>query len=182
LGNFDADHPWELCTTLAGGAWGWKTNAAIKPLRDCILLLVKAAGRDGNFILNVGPRPDGQIDPPQAARLKEVGEWLGKFGESIYGTRGGPFLPGAYGVSTHRDRRIYAHVLNRVEAGKLALPALPVKILHASVLGGGEASFSQSEQRVEVSLPVASQDSLDTIVVLDLEQSANGLKPIPVGP
>jgi len=181
LGNFDSDHPWELCTTLAGGVWGWKTNAAIKPLRDCILLLVKAAGRDGNFILNVGPRPDGRIDPPQAQRLKEIGDWLGQFGESIYGTRGGPFLPGAYGVSTHRDKRIYVHVLAWAGGGKITLPALPAKILHASVLGGGEAAFSQSEQRVEVSVPAASRNDLDTIVVLELEQSANGLKPIPVG-
>ena len=182
LGNFDADHPWELCTTLAGGAWGWKTNAAIKPLRDCILLLVKAAGRDGNFILNVGPRPDGLIDPPQAQRLKEIGDWLVKFGNSIYGTRGGPFLPGAYGVSTYRDKRVYVHVLNWPEGGKLALPALPAKIIGASLLGGGAVSFSQSEQRVEISVPAAGQDSLDTIVVLELEQPANGLKPIPVGP
>jgi alpha-L-fucosidase len=181
LGGFDSDHPWELCTTLAGGAWGWKTNAAIKPLRDCILLLVKAAGRDGNFILNVGPRPDGQIDPPQAQRLKEIGDWLGQFGESIYGTRGGPFLPGAYGVSTHRDKRIYVHVLSWAGNGKLALLALPAKILRASLLGGGEVTFSQTEQRVEVSVPDASQNGLDTIVVLELEQPANSLKPIPVG-
>jgi alpha-L-fucosidase len=151
-------------------------------LRDCILLLVKAAGRDGNFILNVGPRPDGQIDPPQAQRLKEIGDWLAKFGESIYGTRGGPFLPGAYGVSTHHDKRIYVHVLNWTGGAKVSLPALPVKVLRASLLGGGEAGFLQSEQRVEVSVPVASQDNLDTIVVLELEQSANDLKPIPAGP
>ena len=144
-------------------------------------VIVKAAGRDGNFILNVGPRPDGQIDPPQAQRLKEIGDWLGKFGESIYGTRGGPFLPGAYGVSTHHDKRIYVHVLNWAQDGKLTLPALPAKILHASLLGGGEVVFSQSEQRVEVSVPVAGRSDPDTIVVLQLDQPAGGLKPIPVG-
>ncbi len=181
LGNFDSDHPWELCTTLAG-AWGWQTNGTVKPLRDCILLLVKAAGRDGNFILNVGPRPDGLIDPPQAQRLKEIGDWLGKFGESIYGTRGGPFLPGAYGVSTYRDSRIYLHVLNWAGDGKLTLPALPAKILRASLLGGAAVTFSQSEQRVEVSVPVASQNAPDTIVVLELDQPASGLKTIPVDP
>ena len=182
LGDFDSEHPWELCTTLAGGVWGWKTNAAIKPLRDCVQLLVKAVGRDGNFILNVGPRPDGLIDPPQAQRLKEIGDWLAKFGDSIYSTRGGPFMPGAYGVSTHRDNRIYLHVLRRLADGKLALPALPVKIQRASLLGGGAASFSQSQQRVEVTVPAAGQNDLDTVVLLELEQSANGLKPIPAGP
>jgi alpha-L-fucosidase len=182
LGDFDSEHPWELCTTLAGGVWGWKTNAPVKPLRDCVQLLVKAAGRDGNFCLNVGPRPDGMIDPPQVQRLKAIGDWLGKFGESIYATRGGPYLPGAYGVSTHHDKRIYLHVLDWTGNTKLNLPPLPVRILHASLLGGGEVTFSQSEKKVEVSVPVTSQNDLDGIVVLELEQSANGLKPILVGP
>ena len=66
-------------------------------------LLANVAGRDGNLLLNVGPGPDGRIDPAQAARLREIGAWLGKYGESIYATRGGPFLPGDYGASTRRD-------------------------------------------------------------------------------
>jgi alpha-L-fucosidase len=105
LGNFDDQHPWELCTTLAG-AWGYKPNKSPKPLKGCIELLAKVVGRDGNLLLNVGMRPDGQIDPPQVQRLREIGEWLAKNGESIYGTRGGPFLPGDYGASTHREKTI----------------------------------------------------------------------------
>ena len=81
-----------------------------KPLGHYIGLLVNVVGRDGNMLLNVGPRPDGQIDPPQVERLREIGAWLGKYGQSIYATRGGPFLPGAYGASTHRDKTIYVHV------------------------------------------------------------------------
>ena len=78
----------------------------------CLHLLVGAVGRDGNLLLNVGPRPDGQIDPAQAARLREVGDWLSKYGESIYSTRGGPYLPGDFGVSTYRDKNIYLHIFN----------------------------------------------------------------------
>jgi alpha-L-fucosidase len=132
LGDFDAEHPWELCTTLAGGAWGWKRARAIKSLRDSVQLLVKTVGRDGNFILNVGPRPDGQIDPPQVQRLKEIGDWLAKNGESIYATRGGPFLPGTYGVSTYRGQKIYVHVLDWKGATKLLLPAIPAKVVRTS--------------------------------------------------
>jgi alpha-L-fucosidase len=68
MGNFDNRHPWELCTTLTTGAWGYQPNAKVKPLNDVIRLLVGAAGRDGNLLLNVGPRPDGQIVPEQAER------------------------------------------------------------------------------------------------------------------
>ncbi len=167
LGDFDADHPWELCTTLAG-AWGWQPDKPVKPLKDCIQLLAKVAGRDGNLLLNVGPRPDGTIDPPQAERLREIGAWLGQYGASIYGTRGGPFLPGDYGVSTHRDKTFYVHVLNWPE-GKLVLPAIAPRIVRASALTGGEAAFIQNESGVEISVPPASRSDVDTIVVLETE-------------
>jgi len=178
LGDFDSDHPWELCTTLAGGVWGWKPDGKIKSLHDCIQLLAKVAGRDGNLLLNVGPRPDGLIDPPQAQRLKEVGDWLARNGESIYRTRGGPFLPGPYGASTYRDDRIFVHVLDWGSAGVLRLPPIPAKVLGASLLSGGTASLTQSDQGIEISVPPAGQDTADTVVVLDLDRPASQIKPV----
>ena len=176
LGNFDNQHPWELCTTLAG-AWGYEPNKSPKPLKDCIQLLAKVAGRDGNLLLNVGPRPDGQIDPAQVERLREIGEWLGKYGESIYDTRGGPFLLGDYGASTHRDKIIYVHVL-KWPAAKLVLPAIPVKIIRASVLTGGEVSFTQTGQAIEISLPPADRSETDTIIALQLDSSTDEIRPV----
>ena len=176
LGNFDNEHPWELCTTLAG-AWGYQPNKSPKPLKDCIQLLAKVAGRDGNLLLNVGPRPDGQIDPPQVQRLKEIGEWLGKYGESIYATRGGPFLPGDYGASTHRDKTIYVHVL-KWAGDKLVLPAIPAKIIHATALTGGEAGFIQTEQGIEISVPPADRSETDTVIALQLDSPASAVHPV----
>ena len=177
LGDFDSEHPWELCTTLAG-AWGWEPDRKIKPLRDFIQLLAKVAGRDGNLLMNVGPRPDGLIDPPQAQRLKEVGDWLAANGESIYGTRGGPFLPGAYGASTYRDAKVYVHVLDWKGASSLRLPAIPAKVLGASLMGGGAAGFTQSDQGIEISVQPANQSGTDTVVVLRLDQPASQIKPV----
>ena len=174
LGNFDNQHPWELCTTLAG-AWGYQPNMTPKPLKDCIQLLVKVAGRDGNLLLNVGPRPDGQIDPPQAQRLREIGEWLGKFGDSIYATRGGPFLPGDYGVSTHKGKLIYVHVL-KWTADKLHLPPIAAKVIRASVLADEPASssaFVQTDQGIDISVPSAQRSDLDTVIVLEFDQAAD---------
>jgi alpha-L-fucosidase len=178
LGEFDAEHPWELCTTLAG-AWGWQANARVKSLKDCVGLLVKAVGRNGNLLLNVGPRPDGQIDPPQAQRLREIGQWLDKYGESIYGTRGGPFLPGDYGVSTHRDKLIYIHVLNW-PGDKLLLPAIDAKVVRAAVLAGGAAGFTQTDQGIEISVPPDVRGDIDTVVVLELDRPTDEIKPISV--
>jgi len=178
MGNFENQHPWELCTTLTNGAWGYQKGATIKSLDAVIRLLVGAVGRDGNLLLNVGPRPDGQIEPEQAARLREVGDWLKKYGESIYATRGGPYLPGDFGVSTYREKTIYLHLLNPVPSGKpLMLPALPAKVLDCSVLTGGKATCSQTIAGVDVTVS-GNPDAGDTIVVLTLESWAAKISPI----
>ena len=176
MGNFDSQHPWELCTTLTTGAWGYQPNAKIKSRDEVIRLLVGAVGRDGNLLLNVGPRPDGQIEPAQAERLREVGDWLKQYGQSIYTTRGGPYLPGDFGVSTYRNRTIYLHILNAT--GKaLLLPALPVKVLDCSVLTGGKAMCTQTATGVEVVLD-GNPGPVDTIVALNLASPAVEIKPI----
>ncbi len=177
LGDFENRSPWELCTTITDGPWGYQPDAKIKPLNYLIRLLVSAVGRDGNFILNVGPQPDGQIDPAQAARLREIGAWLHQNGASIYATRGGPYLPGDFGVSTYRGNKVFLHVLNPAGA-TLTLPALPAKILGCSYLGGGEASCKQGSDGVEVALR-KSPDGIDTIIEITLEGPAAEIKPIP---
>jgi alpha-L-fucosidase len=171
LGDFDNRHPWELCTTLAG-AWGYQPNQVPKSLKNCVQLLAKVAGRDGNLLLNVGPAPDGRIDPAQAARLREIGGWLGKYGQSIYGTRGGPFLPGPYGASTYHDKFIYVHALDWT-GDKLRLPAIPVKVVRASVLTGGEVNILQTDHGIELSVPMTDRSDVDTIVTLELDQPAS---------
>jgi alpha-L-fucosidase len=65
-----------------------------------------------NLLLNVGPMPDGRIEPRQVERLKEIGQWLAKYGESICGTRGGPFARGPWGASIHRGNKVYLHLLD----------------------------------------------------------------------
>jgi alpha-L-fucosidase len=139
--------------------------------------LVSAVGRDGNFILNVGPRPDGQIDPAQAARLREIGAWLAKYGQTIYSTRGGPYLPGDFGVSTYRDKTIYLHILNPV-GESLTLPQLPARILDCQALTGGKAACAQNDAGVVVTL-TGNPAAIDTIVELTLASSAAEIPTIP---
>jgi alpha-L-fucosidase len=176
MGAFNNQQPWELCTTLSEGAWGYQAGAKVKSLDACIRLLVGAVGRDGNLLLNVGPHPDGQIDPEHAKRLSEVGDWLKQFGVSIYGTRGGPYLPGDFGVSTYRDKTIYLHILK--PAGPVvSLPALPAKILNCSCLTGGSAACKQTSDGVAIRLS-GNPDVTDTAVALTLESPAAQITPI----
>jgi alpha-L-fucosidase len=174
------DSAW-LCTTITDGAWGYQPNGKIKSLVTLIHLLVGAAGRDGNFLLNLGPRPDGQIEPGQAERVREIGRWLSANGESIYGTRGGPWLPGSYGVSTHDKSVIYVHLLQAPNDGKLSLPALPVRVKSATALHGSVLQFKQSSRELIIEVPAASIDAIDTVLKLEIEQpwTTNAVIPVP---
>ena len=97
IGKMQTDRPWETCMTICQ-QWAWKPNDTMKSLKECLQTLVKVVCGDGNLLFNVGPMPDGRIEPRQVERLKEMGQWLAKYGESIYGTRGGPF-PAAIGAA-----------------------------------------------------------------------------------
>jgi alpha-L-fucosidase len=176
LGNFDNVHPWELCVPLAG-AWGYQPNKLPRPLKDYIQLLANVAGRDGNLLLNVGPDQNGRVDPPQVECLHQIGAWLGKYGQSIYATRGGPFLPEAWGVSTHHDKIIYVHVL-KWPTGELMLPAIPAKIVGATALTGGDVTYVQTAQGIEISVPESAHNDMDTIIVLQLDSSAAAIQPV----
>jgi alpha-L-fucosidase len=180
LGNFDNTTPWELCTTITEGAWGWQAGAKVKSLQHLLQLLVGAAGRDGNMILNVGPRPDGQIDPPQADRLSEIGQWLTQNGESIYSTRGGPYLPGPWGVSTHNGKAVYIHILHPPAIGVLTLPTLPTRVVSASLLNGPALKFQQDTTTLTLNLPPIAPETTDTILKLELSEPWTTSAVIPV--
>jgi alpha-L-fucosidase len=140
--------------------------------------LVTCAGGDGNLLLNVGPMPTGEIEVRQADRLREVGGWLKVNGEAVYGTRGGPFLPGSWGVSTHRERNVYVHVLRWPTDDALVLPALERRIVGASVVGvGGAAEATQSAAGTTIRVAAAHRQPIDTVVRLELDGPAGTLAP-----
>jgi alpha-L-fucosidase len=151
--------------------WAWKPNDTMKSLKQCLDTLIRCAGGDGNLLFNVGPMPTGEIEPRQVARLKEMGDWLRKYGASIYGTRGGPFRPGAWGASTSKGNTLYVHIL-KWDGDKIALPAIDRKVLSSAVLTGGKAEVKQTGEAIEISVAPADRQELDTIVVLTLDGPA----------
>jgi alpha-L-fucosidase len=160
--------PFEMCDTI-NNSWGYnKTDARHKSTKDLVQLLVKAAGYDANFLLNVGPKPDGEVQAEHASRLAEVGQWLQKNGESIYGTRGGPLPPRPWGVTTHKGSRVYVHVLDWKDP-VLALPRPSRGVKSATLLSGGApVRFTLDKDALLLRLDPTSLDPLDTIVVLEL--------------
>ncbi|SDQ66969.1 alpha-L-fucosidase [Flagellimonas zhangzhouensis] len=104
--------PLETAETMAH-QWGFSLqDKSYKSTKELIQYLVKAAGHNGNFLLNVGPMPNGKIQPEFIATLKEIGDWTSTYGESIYETRGGQIAPQSWGVSTQKDDKIYIHIMD----------------------------------------------------------------------
>jgi alpha-L-fucosidase len=175
IGRFQTNRPWETCTVIGGG-WAWMGDAPAMPLPQVISLLVRCAGGDGNLALGVGPTGDGAFLPDHKKRLLEMGKWLKQYGESIYGTHGGPYIPGIWGASTHKENIVYLHVLASWN-GVLELPALPAKIQSLEVLTGGSAKIEQTAKKLIIKMNPAQMNPVDTLIKLTLDRSASGIKP-----
>ncbi len=160
--------PLETAETVAD-AWGFRLNdRALKPLDRLVRYVVNATGRNANFLLNVGPTASGEIWPVHAARLRELGAWIKSHGAAIYGTRGGPISPRAWGVTTQRGNTVYVHVLDWPDQA-LTLPPLGRRVLRASLLIGGAAvPFRSAPDGVTLTLPSRAAGEVDQIVVLEL--------------
>jgi alpha-L-fucosidase len=178
VGGFQNTRPWESCITICN-QWAWKPDDRMKSLSECLRTLILCAGGDGNLLFNVGPMPDGRIEPRQVKRLQEMGAWLKRYGRSIYGTRGGPFKPGAWGASTYAGNTVYLHVFRWPENG-LVLPAIGRKILANKTLTGGKAVITQADSGITIQMPLKYEQAIDTLIRLDLDGPASGISPVAV--
>ena len=159
--------PKETCETI-NDSWGFNIkDENHKSLKTLVQYLVKAAGYDANFLLNVGPMPNGEIQPEHKERLKQMGEWLAKNGETIYGTRGGPLTPRDWGVTTQKSDKVYVHVLDWTDES-LILPAWGKRVKAARVFGSKDVvKFSQNEFGITIKIPASARNEIDTIIELE---------------
>jgi alpha-L-fucosidase len=120
-------YPWETCMTM-GDQWSFKPDDRYKSTHRLVCLLAEIVGKGGNFLLNVGPQPDGKLPATALQRMKEIGEWLRINGPAIYGTR--PYPPYKEGqvVFTRKENTMYAIYLTKNEEeqlpGRLSLSSI----------------------------------------------------------
>lgn len=159
--------PLETCETI-NGAWGYNAgDKRFKSTRALVHYLAKSAGNNANFLLNVGPKPDGTIQEEFVTRLNEMGAWLAKNGDSIHGTRGGPITPRPWGVTTQKGRMVYIHVLDWPDK-VLLIPRLPKTVKSAKALAGGQSVKTQLvDGGMLLHLPERPPDDLNTVIALE---------------
>lgn len=158
--------PLETCDTI-NGAWGYNaTDKRFKSTTQLIHYLVRAAGFNANFLLNIGPMPTGKIQPEFVTRLNEIGQWLNRNGESIYGTRGGPFKPRPWGAVTAKGNRLYVHILDWPDE-VLAIPEIPNARSGKLMTTGTPVELQQVKGSTLLRVPQTQRDPIDTIVVIE---------------
>ena len=168
LSGQDVSHlPLETCETM-NGMWGYKiTDQDYKSTKTLIHYLVKAAGKNANLLMNIGPQPDGCLPEVAVQRLKEVGEWMKVYGETIYGTRGGIIPPHDWGVTTQKGNRLFVHILN-LKDNALYLP-LDGKMVKKGFLFKDQSPIriTRTGQGVVLQLPEVPADT-DYVIELQL--------------
>lgn len=163
---------WEVPATL-NNTWGFRSDDEDwKSVPDLIHKLVDIASKGGNYLLNVGPTARGTIPQASADRLRAVGQWLDRSGESIYGTAAGP-VQGVPGIrTTARDETVYVHVLDWPADGRIRLPAADLGAARtarsARILGDPAAALPVENASGDLVIqgPDTAPDPVDTVLVL----------------
>ena len=161
--------PLETAMTM-NGSWGYNLiDNNFKSTRELIQTLVGAAGRNSNFLMNTGPLPDGRIQPENVQTYKEMGVWMEQYGESIYGTRGGPVGVRPWGVTTQKDNTVYVHVMNW-ENSQLRLDSKGLDVKKATVLrNGAKVDFTSTDKGIILDIPEEELKEWDAVIKLELK-------------
>jgi len=160
---------WETCMTM-NDTWGFKSyDDNWKSTEQLIQTLVDVASKGGNFLLNVGPTPEGLIPDASVERLQGVGQWMALNKESIYGTTASPFGRPAWGRCTAKGNKLYLHVFNWPADGKLVVPMAGAKATKAYLLADKKRAnlpVAGGQDAVTISVPGTAPDSINSVIAL----------------
>ncbi len=165
---------WETCMTM-NDTWGYKSyDQNWKSTEQLIRMLVDAASKGGNFLLNVGPTADGNFPPESVQRLKEIGDWMDLHSDSIYGTQASPFQSLSWGRCTQKQKGnkvlLYLHVFDWPKDGKLLVPGLKSPVKKCRLLANRKSlDYTATEDGIVISVPVEPLNPIDTVIILEVK-------------
>jgi len=162
---------WESCMTM-NDTWGYKHfDDNWKSTETLIKNIIDIASKGGNYLLNVGPTAEGLIPEESIARLKEIGNWMEAFGETIYASSASPFEKPEWGRFTQKTNKIYAHIFDWSEDGKITVPMAGDKIKRALLIGKFDAEQLEVKTSAEGSvIQLPETKSIEIVPVIVIEQ------------
>ncbi|ULL15342.1 alpha-L-fucosidase [Paenibacillus sp. H1-7] len=168
---------WESIHTM-NNSWGYKkTDHNWKSVKGILHNMIDVFSLNGNYLLNVGPTPEGEFDEKSKEILAGVGRWMNTNGESVYGTTGSPIGKPQWGRCTAKGSKLYLHVFDWPASGKLIVPGLRSRIAKAYLLADpAQAELEHhrlSGEDAVISVPALPLDPDATVVVVEIEGSVD---------
>jgi alpha-L-fucosidase len=166
--------PWETCMTL-NNTWGYNpTDHAYKSVGELAATLAEVRSKGGNFLLNVGPRPDGRFPASSVSRLESLGNWIRRNEEAVHAEGGGLPAGSYYGPTSSSDSAIYLYVFGVPNEGVLRVRGLSEEVIRAEILDSGvPLAFEQnrgdlSHGFLRVHVPSSVIDPIGSVVKLTI--------------
>ena len=165
---------WETCMTM-NGTWGFRTSDNKWKSTSMLLHnLCDIASKGGNYLLNVGPKPDGAFPQQSIDTLKKIGTWLRVNGEAIYASKASPLAPLAWGRCTRKEKNntttLYLSVFDWPANGQLVLPGLKNKVISAKLLANGKKLKTNTlPAGLVISVPAMAPDAIVSVVKVEIK-------------
>jgi len=160
---------------IIGKSWGYVTNDTVdRSTKELVHLLIKSAGLGANFLLNIGPTPEGEVRKSHQERLLGMGNWLKKYGETIYGTRKSFMKPADWGVAVEKGDKVYLHVTNpKAVKNQIVLRDFPYELKKANQFETNQSILFKSDKnnrQVTLEISDLNTEAIDEVIVLEVKK------------
>jgi alpha-L-fucosidase len=166
------DRPWETCATM-NWAWGYNTGyeTNYRSVTSVVQELVTVASRDGNYLLNIGPKGDGSLTAGSITILQGLASWMATHSDSIHGTSGSPFTAEpTWGTFTRKSGKLFAHVFTWPTGDTLQIPLIANPISRIYLMNSPAVSlpYTVNAGYLNVSIPATAPNANDSVVVVEV--------------
>ncbi|WP_329252314.1 alpha-L-fucosidase [Streptomyces canus] len=172
--------PWERCATM-NGAWGYNASSenSYRSLKDIVQELVTVVSRDGNLLLNIGPKGDGSVTAGTQTVLNGLASWMSTHSDSIHGTSGSPFATEpSWGKLTKKNGKLFAHVFTWPTNGQLRIPRMDNTISRVYLLNNPSVSLSYTvTDQINVTVPATAPNATLPVVCVEVRGMPTRVSP-----